>query len=269
MTVKCCIDAHIHLDLYEPRERDAIVQSLSRHNVQALVAVSRHLQSCQITQELHRSYPDQVLPAYGFHPEQPIPSPEEVDQLFAWIRQHQQEMVAVGEVGLPYYNRHEAEQCGETFDIEPYVHLLEQFVLLAVELDKPIVLHAVYEDADIACNLLEKHHLQRAHFHWFKGAPHTVERMMRNGYLISFTPDIVYESEIQQLAAMVPLEQTMVETDGPWPFEGPFHNQMTHPRMIHAIIEQLAAMKGVAADSVADILYRNTMKFYRDPLSRR
>ena len=36
----------------------------------------------------------------------------------------------------------------------------------------------------------------------------------------------------------------MVETDGPWPFEGPFRGEETHPHMIHAVIEQIAAAEG-------------------------
>ena len=78
----------------------------------------------------------------------------------------------------------------------------------------PIVLHAVYEDADIVCDLLEKYKVSRAHFHWFKGSDETMKRMMRNGYYISITPDVLHKEKIRKIVSYYPLEYMMVETDG-------------------------------------------------------
>src|SRR5690606_7850412 len=150
------IDAHIHLDLYEEVKRDHVLSQLERE-VDAVISVSMNEASCQDNLALARRYPRRVLPAFGFHPEQSLPTSEEMERLFAWIEQHREEAVAIGEVGLPYYRRFEAEHRGQMFELAPYVDLLDRFVALAVRLDLPIVLHAVYDDADIACDLLEKH----------------------------------------------------------------------------------------------------------------
>jgi TatD DNase family protein len=257
------IDAHIHLERYLPAERQLILDELSFYSVERLIAVSMNLNSCKETLDLHRQFPHEVLPAYGFHPEQDLPSAQEVERLFTWIEEHQSEMTAVGEVGMPYYNRQESEQLGKLFDQLPYLALLERFISLAAKLNKPIILHAVYEDADLVCDLLEKHQVERAHFHWFKGSAETVSLMINRGYYISFTPDILYKSEIQQLAAVYPLSQIMVETDGPWPFEGPFADQLTHPRMLLQIIHKLAEIKGFLASEVAEIIRQNTIRFYK------
>jgi len=256
------IDSHIHLDLYEPADIGRMMRELPSFGVERVVAVSVDLASCRHVQRLSRGYPGQVVPAYGQHPERSIPSEPELDELFAFIRLHREEMAAIGEVGLPWYNRREAERKGERFALEPYVELLESFVRLAKELNKPIVLHAVYEDADIACDLLEKHSVRRAHFHWFKGSEQTMRRMMDNGYFVSFTPDLVYEAEIRALANLVPMERLMVETDGPWPFEGPFRGQKTHPRMIRYVIQELAALKSLPYAEAEAIVLFNTKKFY-------
>lgn len=256
------IDSHIHLDLYKKEERERILAELHDCGVDKVVAVSLNLASCEINRSLYLAHADKILPAYGFHPERALPSDAELAQLLSWTTNHQSEMVAVGEVGLPYYMRQEAEAKGDKFVLQPYVELLEVFVSLAAKLNKPIVLHAVYEDADVACYLLEKYNVSRAHFHWFKGSEKTVERMMRNGYYISFTPDIAYETEIQTLAKQVSVERMMVETDGPWPFEGPFQGQMTHPRMIHSVTEQLAAIKRLSLAEMAEQVRHNTNTLY-------
>ncbi|UKS29121.1 TatD family hydrolase [Paenibacillus sp. HWE-109] len=260
------IDAHIHLDMYTEDSAKQIVSDLAESQIEALIAVSRYLDSCKATKRLKTIAEGKVFAAYGFHPEQALPDEVEVEELFAWIREHADEMVAVGEIGLPYYNRVEAQEKGHAFDLAPYVALLESFLKLAAELDKPVVLHAVYEDAEIVCDLLVKHSIRKAHFHWFKGAPHVVQRMIQAGYMISITPDVLYEEEIQTLVRQYPITQLMVETDGPWPFEGPFQGQETHPQMIHPVIEQIALLHGVPRETAAVIIHRNTQQFYDLPI---
>lgn len=262
------IDAHIHLDMYTESSALTLLEQLVESQVEALIAVSRHLVSCKATEQLRECEPERVFAAYGYHPEQELPTDAELYELTEWIREHAAAMIAVGEIGLPYYTRLEAEAAGRVFDLSPYVTLLETFLELAADLDKPVVLHAVYEDADLVCDLLQKHSIQKAHFHWFKGSPSIVERMIHAGYYISITPDVLYEEEIRTLVRSYPLPLLMVETDGPWPFEGPFEGQETHPRMIHAVIEQIALLHGVPVEEAAQRILNNTKQFYGLPLPR-
>ncbi|MFC9539836.1 TatD family hydrolase [Lysinibacillus sp. NPDC056959] len=245
------IDAHIHLDKYKENDIPTLLEEAER-----VIAVSMNLLSSEKTLKLSKAYA-KVKAAFGFHPEQPLPSEAEENALFDWIRQHAHDMVAIGEVGLPYYLRQE-----KAIDERPYVALLERFIGLAKELNKPIVLHAVYEDATIVCDLLEKHQLTKAHFHWFKGDATVIERMIHNGYFISVTPDCTYEAEIKQLIKKYPIELMMVETDGPWPFEGPFDNKRTSPWIMDHSIEVIASIKGLATHEAAQIITRNTTTFY-------
>ena len=87
-------------------------------------------------------------------------------------------------------------------------------------------------------------------------------RMIENGYYISVTPDIVYKEKIKQLVEAYPLEQTMIETDGPWPFEGPFTGKMTHPNMMTESIREISKIKKLSFGEVSDRLWRNTISFY-------
>lgn len=256
------IDAHIHLDAYGHAQQRDILSGLPAAGIAGVITVSMHLESARSNLRLARQYPSLVYPAFGYHPEQPVPAPSDVDELLAWMRRHADDMVAVGEVGLPYYTRKEAEEAGRPFDGKPYEELLERFIAFAKEHDKPVVLHAVYEDADVACRLLERYGVKRAHFHWFKGSPATVRRMAENGYYVSFTPDIAYEPEIRELARVYPPGQVMSETDGPWPFEGPFDGQMTHPRMTAAVAEEWSRIQGFSLQESRQRLYSNARRFY-------
>ncbi|MCM3746077.1 TatD family hydrolase [Paenibacillus pasadenensis] len=258
------IETHIHLEKYPKSERDAMLEEARQGGVEAIVAVSMDMASCERTRELALEYPGFVLPAYGWHPEQPLAEPDELEALIGWIRERHAagEAFAVGEVGLPYYTRTELEAAGETFDESGYVQILRQFASLAAELDRPLILHAVYEDASKAAAVLREFGVKRAHFHWYKGDAETTRLLAEAGYMISLTPDVLYEPEIQELAAHYPLEQLMTETDGPWPFEGPFAGQATHPLMMRSSIQEIARLRGLGEQETAAALADNARQFY-------
>ncbi|MEH7442867.1 TatD family hydrolase [Bacillus sp. JJ1122] len=253
-------DSHIHFDQYEESDKDLIIKSLETNNVEGLITVSMNLPSCKenLRVALNNS---KVHPAFGYHPEQPLPSEAELDKLLKWINDNQEYMVAVGEVGLPYYLR-SREKSGN-FPYKGYVEVLERFILLAKKINKPIILHAVYEDASVVCDLLEKHSIVKAHFHWFKGDRKTIERMAENKYVVSFTPDILYEEETREVVKAYPLHLTMAETDGPWPFVGIFHQKMTQPTMIHDVMKEISAIKQIAIEEVYSTIFNKVKQFYQ------
>ncbi|MGG0077067.1 TatD family hydrolase [Bacillus wiedmannii] len=248
------IDSHIHVDQYKDEEKSRLLKDVENSKeIKGLIAVSMNYQSCKETLSLAKRYPF-VHPAIGFHPEQPIRK-EDCEQTYKLIEDHVEDIVAIGEVGLPYYLRKEEKD----ITLEPYIAVLKRFIELARKYDLPIVLHAVYEDADIVCDLLEEHKVSRAHFHWFKGSETTMKRMMRNGYYISITPDVLHKEKIRKIVSYYPLEYMMVETDGPWEFQ---EDVMTHPRMIREVLKEISVIKNMSVDKVTETIYENTIQFY-------
>ena len=251
------IDAHIHLERYPDKEIDLILERTD--SIEALLSVSFDLESCKRNLQLSRKY-QKIKPLFGFHPEQSLPTEEEFSKLIKWMVQHQAEMIAIGEVGLPYYLREDQKVSRSQYG--KYIDHLDTFVEIARKWDKPIALHAVYDDAPIVCDLLEKHSVTKAHFHWFKGDDKTISRMIEAGYFISVTPEIVYKEKIQNLVQTYPLGKMMIETDGPWPFEGPFLGKMTHPDMMKHSISMIAKIKNLSEEEVSERLLENTKSFY-------
>ncbi|WP_102271709.1 TatD family hydrolase [Cytobacillus massiliigabonensis] len=255
--MKSMIDSHIHLDHYTDEEIEEIISSSP--TIQSYISVSYDLESAKRNLLLSEKY-SIVKPAFGYHPEQSLPNEKELANLMTWIESNKEKMVAIGEVGLPYYLR--METADPSFQLHGYIELLEAFIILAKKWEMPIVLHAVYDDAPVVCDLLEKHSIDKAHFHWFKGDSKTIQRLKNNGYFISFTPDIVYEEEIQQIAKVFPIDQVMIETDGPWPFEGPFQGKSTHPKMMNESVGFISKIKKMPIQDVYLQLLDNTKSFY-------
>lgn len=256
-------DAHIHLDMYEEAEVAQLLQRAAEATVTNIVTVSMNLASAQKNRDLARKH-HSIFPAYGYHPEQPLPSETELSDLLHWMENLllQGEKFAVGEVGLPYYTRTELERTGQLFDERPYVALLERFIQFAAAYQLPIALHAVYEDADKVLELLDHYRIERAHFHWFKGSKQTIQNMIDRQYYISITPDVACESEIQQLVRDYPLELMMTETDGPWPFEEVYGEVATHSAMVTDVVEHIARLKQLEPSFVRQMVYANAQRFY-------
>ena len=221
------IDAHIHLDQYS---RDDIIRFSKDNTLQSAISVSMDLESCIKTEILSSEF-EFIKATYGYHPEQPVPSDSSLSDLFTWINKNHNSMTAIGEVGLPHYIRRQ----DPAIPLEPYIEMLEQFIVLAKRLEN---------------------------FHWFKGKSKTVEQMITNGYYISLTPDLLYKEKTRQLAKKYPIERIMAETDGPWPFEGPYLHQKTVPTMIHDTISALSTWKKYNLTDMYNQLLKNTQTFY-------
>lgn len=256
------IDSHIHLDQYKAHEREWVIAQ--DNSLAALISVSTDFASCKKTLELALTN-EKIMPAFGWHPEQPLLAEVDLIELLQWMEVNQKKMTAVGEVGLPYYVQRGKKE--DSFPLAGYLEVLEQFIIAAKKWDKPIILHAIYEDAPLVCELLEKHSFSRAHFHWFKGDEKTILRMRENGYYLSVTPEIIYKERSRELIKLYPLEQILVETDGPWPFEGPFSGMRTHPSMIHHSVKEIAAIKQLSLSTVYRQLLNNTKQLYRLPVT--
>ncbi|MFG6149909.1 TatD family hydrolase [Halobacillus sp. B23F22_1] len=249
------IDAHIHLDWYDKSKREQILNELSRYHIEGLITVSSDFPSSSHNLQLAKNHP-RVHTAAGFHPEQQLHTGNKIDELFSFIDKYKEDLTAIGEVGLPYYLRQE----DPSLSLKPYIELLEKFIKKSAYYNKPIVLHAIYEDAGIACDLLEQHNVKKAHFHWFKGNSAAVHRLKQNGYHVSVTPDCLYKERTHQLIQDYPLELLMVETDGPWDFK---QAEWTHPRMIHDSVKTISEIKKVSVETVYKQLLSNTINFYQ------
>ena len=243
--------------MYEEEERLQILSELEVNDVTAIVAVSNDFTS-SVKQIEFAKLDRRIKPAIGYHPEQALPSESELSAILRLIDDHVDCLTAIGEVGLPYYLRQEQPNV----DVALYKSMLECFIRKAAEYNLPITLHAVYEDADRVCEMLERYSITKAHFHWFKGDDIVLQRIVSNGYVVSVTPEVTYREKIQHIVKQVPLTQLMVETDGPWTFENTFKGKLTHPSMMHESMHSIAEIKGVTVDEAYREIHKTTQRFF-------
>ena len=247
-------DSHLHLDQLSDEN---IQKTLGDSKITGMLAVSTNLKSAKKLLNLKQIYPGKLYIAAGFHPEQPLLNLEEREELFQWIDEHHSSISAIGEVGLPHYSKRE----NSNLDYAPYIELLERFILIAKKWDLPLNLHIVHNDVDITLELLEKHNIQRAHFHWFKTDEKSFQKFLSTPYFASLTPDILWNSKTQYVAQNLSLNRLMIETDSPWPHEE-FESAVISEQL-SAVVKKVAELKSLPLDYVQEQMLLNTQQFYR------
>lgn len=240
------IDAHLHLDQYPLDQLDRLIDQWIEQGVQKVVAVSTNLASSYQTLELREKYPAFIYAAVGYHPELDLPSEQELSELWNLIHQERSKISAIGEVGLPHYRF----QGKGPVQLAAYLHILERFADLAVLQCLPLLLHAVHDKAELALSCLQQYGVKQAHFHWLKAPLDVVERILQAGYYISVTPEVCYRTRDQELARYIPLSQLLIETDGPWPYEGSFKGLSTTPLFLKEVAAKVAVIHGQTPEAI-------------------
>jgi TatD DNase family protein len=197
--------------------------------------------------------------AFGIHPEG-FWDEREAKNTRRRIRNHRSEIVAIGEVGLPYYSLSKARQSQGPLAV--HLKRLEPFVALAQELDLPLILHAVHQSVAPTLELLQRHGISKAHFHWLKAPAPVVKQLAAADYYISVTPEVCYRRRDQELVRLVPKHLLLVETDAPWPYEGRFAGQSTEPKMVWDAVRTIAQVWKRGVDEVAQQIRDNTRRCF-------
>ncbi|HVN29406.1 MAG TPA: TatD family hydrolase, partial [Candidatus Binataceae bacterium] len=208
--------------------------------------------------ELAARYPDFVFAAIGFHPERLELTDDDLEATIATARANRDRICAIGEVGLPWYG----EQARRDDVVARGRRVLARFADLANELDLALILHCPHQSACDALQIIKAAKVTRAVFHWHKSDEATTRAIIDAGYFISLTPEVVYRERDRELAKIVPLARLMVETDGPWPYGGPFEGKATEPGFIIDAIAAIAPIKGASVETVKDALAANARELF-------
>jgi TatD DNase family protein len=251
-------DAHIHLDQYNQEQIDLRIEQWQQAGVVGVIAVSTDLASSYRTLRLKQRYPQFVFAAIGFHPEQPLPSNQEIEELLSLLSIERKHISAIGEVGLPYYNKNNPNIISREAD---YEELLRRFSLTAKQNHLPLILHAVHDKAESALHIVNEMKVEKVHFHWLKAPQKIVQKIVESGYFISVTPEVCFKERDQKLALVIPEGQLLLETDGPWKYDYWKENMETTPILIRKSAEIIAQLQGKSSNAILDQTFQNALIF--------
>ena len=256
------IDTHCHLDGEEfAEDRNAVVQQAREAGCKAIFLPAIDVKSCHTVLDVCAQYPDYCYPMLGLHPEEV--RADWRDQLAAikTLLLRLWEGVGggcIGEVGLDYYWSREFEK--------EQLEAFEEQVRWAVELQLPLMIHCRKAQNEMVA-IIKKYakDLVGGVFHCFTGNEQEAcqllefpQFMLGIGGVLTFKKSHLPET----LAAVVPLNRIVLETDAPYMAPVPMRGQRNESAFIRYVITRLAEAYGVSEDEICRQTNENVQKVF-------
>jgi TatD DNase family protein len=237
------IDTHCHLDAAEfSADRDAVAAAAVAAGVTKIVVPAVEVANFSAVRQCCQRYPG-CLPAYGIHPMYtPQATDADLDVLRDWLQRERP--VAVGEIGLDHFV--------EGLDPARQLHLFVEQLKLAREFDLPVLLH-VRRAVDPILRELRRIGVRGGIAHAFNGSRQQAEMFIALGFKLGFGGAMTWPraTRLRALAATLPLESMVLETDAPDippDFVGHGRNE---PAFLPRIAQTLSELRGQPVDEIA------------------
>jgi TatD DNase family protein len=251
------IDSHCHLDFPDfADELDAVVGRAHAAGISRLVTISTRVNRQAQLLAIADRFAD-VYASVGTHPHY---AHEELDVTAADLvaRTRHPKVVAIGEAGLDYH-----------YDRSPRPAQEQGFrthIAAARETGLPLVIHSRAADADTA-QILEEETGQGAFpavLHCFTGGRALADRAIALGLFISFTGILTFKNstELRAIAAALPADRILVETDAPYLAPGSYRGKRNEPAYVVETAKVLAEARGVSYDEIARTTTDNFFRLF-------
>ncbi|MEN2494355.1 MAG: putative metal-dependent hydrolase YcfH [Hyphomicrobiaceae bacterium hypho_1] len=249
------IDHHCHLDFPQfSGQRDEIIARAEASGVQVLVTISTKIRSINTILEIAEAY-ENVFCSVGTHPHYADDELEIQTSEILALSQHPK-VVAIGESGLDFFYKKSSYENQEIS--------FRRHISVARKTGLPIEIHVRNADDHAACILREEYAKGpfKAILHCFTGSQELAKCAIDLGLCISFSGIITFKNstELKIIAAKVPLNQLLVETDSPYLAPVPHRGKVNEPSFVRHTAQILAEVKGVSFDELANA---TTDNFYR------
>ncbi len=250
-------DTHAHYDDEAfDGDRDGLLASLPENRILRVVNVSSSVSSNETTLQLTERWPF-VYAAFGVHPSNTAELTEENFKRIKGLTDHPK-CVAVGEIGLDYY-----------YDEPSRVLQKEWFaaqIQLAKEKAKPVIIHS-RDAAQDTYDLMRAEHAESCGgvVHCFSYSKEMARLYVRMGFYIGVGGVVTFKNArvLKEVVEDIPLEYLVLETDCPYLSPVPFRGKRNSSLNLPFVVEQIARIKGIAAEEVEEITWENALRLYK------
>lgn len=255
-------DSHCHLTFPElASQLPAIRQAMSAAQVTRALCICTTMEEFPSIHALAQSY-DNFWCTVGVHPDnEGVSEPSEQDlQRCA----HLDRVIAIGETGLDYYGMQERKGGRSIADLEWQRQRFRTHIRAAHAVGKPLVIHTRSSASDTLALLDEEGHSGRGDgaggvFHCFTESLDVARAVLDRGYYISFSGIITFKSaqDLRDVAAFVPLDRMLIETDSPYLAPVPYRGKTNTPAYVPHVAEKIAQVRGLTIETVAHATSHN------------
>jgi len=247
------IDSHAHLNFPQfDADREAVIARARKAGLVAILNVGTDLASSRTAVKLAEKY-DFLYAAVGVHPHDARTlTPTVLDELRRLARHPK--VVAIGEIGLDYYR-----------DLSP--RPMQQWAFadqlaLAAELGLPVVVHSREAHDDVLATLQGWDGV--GVLHSYSAGPERLEEVLELGFYIGISGPVTFPkaNRLRAVAATVPLERLLVETDCPYLTPEPHRGRRNEPAYVQYVVEAVARARETSPKAVARATADNARRLF-------
>ncbi len=255
--VEMLVDSHCHLDFPELSARlDEVLAAMAAHDVGHALCVCVSLDGFDRVLAIAESDP-RLSASVGVHPDSPDarePDVETLVQLAAHPR-----VVAIGETGLDYFRTQgDTEWQRDRFRVH---------IRAARQAGKPLIVHTRAASAD-TLRLMREEGAEQAGgvLHCFTEDWPTAKAALDLGFHVSFSGIVTFRNagDLREVAARVPDDRLLIETDSPYLAPVPERGKTNEPALVRHVAACLAELRGRTPTQIAELTTSNYFRLFKD-----
>lgn len=252
------VDSHCHLDAAEfDPDRKQVIARAREAGVHAQVVPAVDAAGWPKLREVCAAGSG-LYPAYGLHPMYLSSHRDEhLPLLREWIERERP--LAVGECGLDYFI--------EGLDPDRQQHYFEGQLQLAREFDLPVIVHA-RRAVDAVIAAVRRIGGLRGVVHSYSGSVEQAQQLWRAGFMLGLGGPVTYDraNRLRKLAATMPLEYLLLETDAPDQPDAGIRGQRNEPARITEVLRTIATLRAMEPDDLARATTANAQRLFALPV---
>ncbi|TFZ08235.1 TatD family hydrolase [Ramlibacter humi] len=266
------VDSHCHLSFPELSEKlDEIRAAMAQAQVDRALCICTTLEEFEDIHALARRY-DNFWASVGVHPDnEGIQEPSLQDLL---ERAARPKVVAIGETGLDYYQMDERKGGRSVADLEWQRNRFRTHIRAARQCGKPLIIHTRSASSDTVAILKEEGEdgspgSVGGVFHCFTETAEVARAALDLGFYISFSGILTFKSaaDLREVAAFVPEDRILIETDSPYLAPVPYRGKTNNPSYVPYVARQIGELRGLAPEAVGELTSRNFERLFAGVLA--
>ncbi|HSW20377.1 MAG TPA: TatD family hydrolase [Ramlibacter sp.] len=262
-------DSHCHLTFPEfTSQMPAVRAAMAAAQVDRALCICTTLEEFDAVQGLAAQY-DNFWASVGVHPDNEDIEEPTVAGLVE--RSARPKVVAIGETGLDYYQMEERKGGRSIADMEWQRERFRVHIRAAQTVKKPLVIHTRDASADTIAILKEEGETGAGKaaggvFHCFTETAEVARAALDLGFYISFSGILTFKKaqDLRDVAAFVPLDRMLIETDSPYLAPVPFRGKTNSPAYVPYVARQIAEIRQLPLEEVAQITSQNFETLFHD-----
>lgn len=261
------IDIHSHISFPDfDGDREAVIGRMKEKNIWA-IDVGTDFENSKKASE-NSAVSQGIFASAGLHP---TDNGDEDFDAEAYKKLFENpKVVAVGECGLDYFRLGENSQASQKLKVESKKErqkdIFKSQIDLAIELDKPLMIHCRDAYADLL-EILRSYSAARGsklrgNMHFFAGDWEVAEKFLELGFTLSFTGVITFARNYDEVIKNAPMDMIMAETDSPFVAPVPYRGKRNEPIYVAEVVKKIAQIRNQDFGAVKEQILKNSLRMF-------